>query len=593
MPGRQELRWGTDDEGNAFQYWVSLDGTPVTLSGPALSAPVAAPVPGRTPEQTAAYAAWVNAGALGPPPDMTPPAEIAAQQAEAARSVAILETAAAATPSLLQHYDLAGDNTAPATLDVLPHASPDAVPSGPQPAPASAPITAVTAALDILPHASADVATGGPAPAAVVAPATVTPPAGPDASAVEPPTAKNLTVEPPAVIGPPQNAVLDPSGPPRRQAISEVITEEIGGIVTYGNSADHFFDQMAAQGFSMDEIVTGLHDALTFFSDPTNGAPPRSITMANTLLAQAASASGVDILPHADNPPESAMQPHQGDASHVYVGRDSRGDVWQLYDPSQDRVLEWAVVPGDDSRNQIAGTLHSLGAPSSMTVAQRPSGSASSTAAHAISGAATVTTNTATTTSPLFDPTHRLVGHDAHGNAVYHLIDEGGRTVEWAENAQGVIDSSKHYVATSADSIVVEPTTTKVIVSNGGSGTTTNTNAGSGAGSTTITTTVSPLFDPVHRLVGYDAQGDEVYHLIDEGGNTVEWAQNAAGLIDGTKHYLTGPSASPTIVSTPTRIVVPVGVTPPPPSVTGGGFLKNPLLLLGLAAVGILALRNR
>ncbi len=40
---------------------------------------------------------------------------------------------------------------------------------------------------------------------------------------------------------------------------------------------------------------------------------------------------------------------------------------------------------------------------------------------------------------------------------------------------------------------------------------------------TTTGGTVSPLFDPVHRLRGYTRQGYEVYTLVDETGRIIEW----------------------------------------------------------------------
>ena len=54
--------------------------------------------------------------------------------------------------------------------------------------------------------------------------------------------------------------------------------------------------------------------------------------------------------------------------NHVYVGRDARGDVWQIFDGN--RVLEWAVKIGDQSAAVIDSSLRDLGPPSNMTVAK-------------------------------------------------------------------------------------------------------------------------------------------------------------------------------------------------------------------------------
>ena len=40
---------------------------------------------------------------------------------------------------------------------------------------------------------------------------------------------------------------------------------------------------------------------------------------------------------------------------------------------------------------------------------------------------------------------------------------------------------------------------------------------------------ISPDFDPVHRFQGYDAQGREVFRLIDEGGMAVQWSVDDDG----------------------------------------------------------------
>jgi hypothetical protein len=56
------------------------------------------------------------------------------------------------------------------------------------------------------------------------------------------------------------------------------------------------------------------------------------------------------------------------DPRHKYVGRDARGDVWQLFDGVN--VVEWAVKIGDQSGAVINSSLRNLGPPSANTVAQ-------------------------------------------------------------------------------------------------------------------------------------------------------------------------------------------------------------------------------
>ncbi len=152
--------------------------------------------------------------------------------------------------------------------------------------------------------------------------------------------------------------------------------------------------------------------------------------------------------------------------THVYVGTDERGDVWQLYDASQDRVLEWAVAVGGDSRAMIAGTLRDLGPPSPYTIAQRPAGTGtpmppppSTNPPPPVitppppSNAMTVTRIYHPVTGHAIDiPTDaagtllwRYVGADSAGNPVFQLIDAAGTvkqfTIDGAGNVQNLINA--------------------------------------------------------------------------------------------------------------------------------------------------------
>ncbi len=70
----------------------------------------------------------------------------------------------------------------------------------------------------------------------------------------------------------------------------------------------------------------------------------------------------------------------------------------------------------------------------------------------------------------------------------------------------------ENYLRASADAYQVAITATAAA----GGGGTTGTGGTMGGG-------ISPLFDPVQRLVAYTRQGYEVYQLIDEAGRVVEW----------------------------------------------------------------------
>jgi len=95
----------------------------------------------------------------------------------------------------------------------------------------------------------------------------------------------------------------------------------------------------------------------------------------------------------------SSMPAHiAGDPSHKYVGTTAQGDVWQLYDAVNKRVLQWTVPVNADSRNIIAGTLQDLGPATPGTVAQAPGATSSVQTQPTVylggTTAGTVTTNT-------------------------------------------------------------------------------------------------------------------------------------------------------------------------------------------------------
>jgi hypothetical protein len=242
-------------------------------------------------------------------------------------------------------------------------------------------------------------------------------------------------------------------------------------------------------------------------------------------------------------------------AGHVYVGTDSRGDVWQFFDGS--RVLEWAVNVNDDSRNVIAGTLRDLGAP-----VAGPNGTiAQATASTALPNA--VTPNPVPRTPPQAAAAgHVYVGTDSRGD-VWQFFD-GSRVLEWAVN---VNDDSRNVIAGTLRDLgapVAGPNgTIAQKPATGGPGTGGGGPNGTGAKAPPVsvapgTTTTAggvvggvrpadagPVSDPRHKYVGRDTRGD-VWQLFD-GSRVLEWAVKvgdaSAAVLPGTYRDLGAPSA--------------------------------------------------
>ncbi len=127
-------------------------------------------------------------------------------------------------------------------------------------------------------------------------------------------------------------------------------------------------------------------------------------------------------------------------------------------------------------------------------------------------------TPTAPMTSPLFDPTHRLVGTDAAGNSVYRLIDEAGVVIQWRMSPSGAQVGAFQNLGP-AESVApftsVAPTYTVNVPP--------PSLAPAPVVPATPTTTRSPYFDPTHRPVGYDALGNIVYRIVDEAGIVIQF----------------------------------------------------------------------
>lgn len=258
------------------------------------------------------------------------------------------------------------------------------------------------------------------------------------------------------------------------------------------------------------------------------------------------------------------MDPKQSDPRHVYVGRDSRGDVWQLIDEGGN-VIEWAVAAGDYSGNVVAGTIRNLKAPSANTIAQGP-------------GPAPIGD-----TIP-DDPKHRYAGTAPNGDR-YQLTDDGGNVIQWV-------------VPFGADSRQIIPSTIQ--------------NLGKPAGSTETPPPIAPTLpplpfiadagtvllnpsptppkqsDPRHKYVVRDSRGD-VWQLFD-GANVLEWAVKRGDLsgnvIAGTVKNLGAPSSMTVAQDDGYRENPGPVVTafPAPTATAAAGDKSTILVLLGIAA---------
>ena len=336
------------------------------------------------------------------------------------------------------------------------------------------------------------------------------------------------------------------------------------------------------QGIPAVQSPTGVPGAVTVvnYQVATDATSPAATTAtATTATAQPTTrttTSAAEQIVEADTEPDQGeimnedFPPVQGDPAHKYVGQDERGQVWQTYDGAQNRVLEWAVAPGSDSRNIIGGSLRDLGAPSAMTIAQAPAGS---TLNAPTSTAIPTTTNRDTsapaqaTTLPTSAPAaavsrivgdarHKYVGTDNRGD-VYQLYDPAGdRVLEWAvavnDDSRNVISGSLRdlgapsSMTTAQRSDYTAPTTNNSNPSNapgnatpGAVQTNQNTQTTAGAGQPRQS-------DARHKYVGRLPGGNDVWQLFD-GVNVIEWqvkgGDESGNIISGTARNLGAPSS--------------------------------------------------
>lgn len=289
----------------------------------------------------------------------------------------------------------------------------------------------------------------------------------------------------------------------------------------------------------------------------------------------------------------STNAPKKGDASHVYVGSDFRGDVWQLLDESTGTIKEWAVPPGSDSRNIISGTLADLGPPSSMTVGQNFNQTGAGGVVNVGQGAVTNPPANTTTTISVpgaasviktgdrgNDASHVYVGRDGRGD-VYQLFD-GTNVIEWAvlpgDDSRNRINSTVTNLGPPSSMTIAQatatalrpiPTGTVDVITNGSGGG--GTGGGGGVGNTGGTSVVNlsqvPVgraSDPRHKYVGRDGRGD-VWQIFD-GTNVIEWAvrpgADSASVIDGTLKNIGPPGANTVAQATDlTRLNTPGGTS--------------------------------
>lgn len=313
---------------------------------------------------------------------------------------------------------------------------------------------------------------------------------------------------------------------------------------------------------------------------------------------------GATGTPAPTTPPTFA--PVKGDASHVYLGTDSRGDRWQVTDTSGAKI-SWAVRPGDDSRNVIDGSVV-RDAPRVTTVANPQAGLGAGTNAPApatVSNPPPNVVNPSTSTPAVVAPAYydnapvnasRVQGNAAHRYAgsdatrdFWELTDSDGSVVRWAvplnRDSREIIDGSIVRVGSA-------PAKTTASNGPGASGPVSGGTGGGGvSGSVTGTNAVSPsVVNFVHpvskaagsipsswRRTGTLPNGDPVFALVDADGATKTFALDA-----NFQSYWTNGAAGGGLANMPTTSQ---------PSVASGTEGKAVLWVgLGVAALKALVL---
>lgn len=367
-------------------------------------------------------------------------------------------------------------------------------------------------------------------------------------------------------------AVQSPTGVPGAVTVVnyQVATDATSPAATQTNNDP--FAGMTPAAIATQRAYMGLPAVQS--SAATSAATATTATAQPT--TRTATAAAAEQIVEADTEPDQGeimnedFPPVQGDPAHKYVGQDERGQVWQTYDAAQNRVLEWAVAPGSDSRNIIGGSLRDLGAPSAMTIAQAPAGST----LNAPTSTAIPTTNNGDTSAPaqstnlptsapaaavsriVGDARHKYVGTDGRGD-VYQVYDPAGdRVLEWAV---AVNDDSRNVIAGSLRDLGAPSSATTAQRSDYTAPTTNNSNPSNAPGNATPgavrtnqnTQTTAGAGQPRqsdarHKYVGRLPGGNDVWQLFD-GTNVIEWqvkgGDESGNMISGTARILGAPSS--------------------------------------------------
>lgn len=217
--------------------------------------------------------------------------------------------------------------------------------------------------------------------------------------------------------------------------------------------------------------------------------------------------------------------PNISDSAHKYVGTIADSDpntglyydVYQLYDVSQNRVLEWRVLADDLSGNFINGSLRDLGPPSRATIAQAPQSAATVAAPGSTANIQRGITS---------DPRHIYISRDANGDR-WGLTDEGGTRIDWLVNfgapSGQVIPGTLRNLGASTLPPPPPPPPPPVnsAPANPPPASTVGTQAAPPA-NTVSNVPVGSITDPRHTYAGRDERGDK-WRLVDEGGSVIQW----------------------------------------------------------------------
>lgn len=273
-------------------------------------------------------------------------------------------------------------------------------------------------------------------------------------------------------------------------------------------------------------------------------------------------------------PPEKPVETTENEHGHQPEGIDSSGnDVYSLIDEGGSKI-QWSVPSGSDSRAAIQETIAVVpfGEPVAIVAPVQPITPTVAPVTPVVPQinppiislieivppviVTPVTPPQVSTSNVMNENGHQFIGQDQNGNDVYQLVDEGGTTVRWTV-AGG--DDSRTVIPGTISTVPVAPPPAPGQVTPG--------QPAVPAVVVAPPPVVSSAFNPTHRFVGKDASGNDVFQLINESGQTVEWKVRAG---DDSRNMLPG---SVSLVSgneaTPSRVTTPVVTAPPIVNTTG------------------------